>query len=93
MPYISFSRNFKYSKRIFDDLSTRRDTVVERRGAKTIKAIVGKASHSGFTSALICIGATGSKVKCRQVKISESKDGRHPAWKYSKTITLDLDGK
>lgn len=92
MPYITFSRNFANEAKAYRMLSGIDDVVVERRGTKTIKDIANRASKQGFKSALLAMQMKGRTLKCRELKMSGSKDGMR--WKYGeKPRTVDLSGK
>ncbi len=90
MPYITFSRNFSSTTLVQKALKANpiKDSVVERRGTKTIKRIAELAQENGFDKVLIVKDYSEGKISALQMRVTKTCKGLN--WKFGKTESISV---
>ncbi len=90
MPYITFSRNLRDVAKIHRILreSHPKDSIVERRGSKTIRKVVERAASKGFNSALVITSKKGSAFLAQEIRIK--RKGNALDWKSGKEKSISV---
>ena len=88
MPYITFSRNLRDVAKLHRILKEGdpKDSIVERRGSKTVRKLVERAASKGFNIALVITSQNGSAFLAKEIRIK--RKGNALDWKFGKEKSI-----